>query len=185
MLAWLNRQCCSHTGDRGSNPSASRHFLFSFFVFFSLYLCSTLYSAYSVILNHLQFDSHFSHIFSLFSTANLSLDLLRTIVVRIAPVFSYYKYDCYCISVIIARKRLLACFWRFSLTWLYVVQHNLNYWITTEILWSHYVICITKKLKNKPPVARWLYCINKWFSITFESKDILRSCALEYSNFAR
>jgi len=42
-----------------------------FFLFFSLYIRSTLYSAYSVILSHLQFDSHFP----LFSTANLSLDL--------------------------------------------------------------------------------------------------------------
>ena len=50
---------------------------FSFFLF-SLYVRSSLYSAYSVILNHLDFDSRFF----VFSTANLSLDLAQRCTLR-------------------------------------------------------------------------------------------------------
>jgi len=48
----------SHAGDLGSNPGTRTIFLL--FLFFSLLIRSTLYSAYSVILHHLHFDSHFS-----------------------------------------------------------------------------------------------------------------------------
>ena len=64
LIPWV-----AYAGDRGSNL-ASRTILVVFFRFlFSLDVRSSLYSAYSVILNHLDFDSRLF----VFSTAKLSL----------------------------------------------------------------------------------------------------------------
>ena len=57
----------AYAGDWGSNPAARTILVF----LFSIYVRSSLYSAYSVILNHLDFDSRFF----VFSAAKLSLDL--------------------------------------------------------------------------------------------------------------
>ena len=65
----LRGSMVAYAGDRGSNPAA-RTILF-FFGFYFLDVRSSLYSGYTLILNHLDFDSRFF----VFSTAKLSLHL--------------------------------------------------------------------------------------------------------------
>ena len=55
-------QCC-HAGDRGPNPTARTIFVVFLLFLFSLYIRSSLYSPYSVILNHPEFDSRFLRLF--------------------------------------------------------------------------------------------------------------------------